>query len=363
MSQQPARVLAPEAPDANARRARIGEPPSGISTKTAGPLEATFSARDLDQAMALAKRALGPDALIVSSRRIDVPGRPTRFEVHATLGGMPEMSAPAIAPDAGDARLSAVLPRVPSLLERVLRDNDVPAGFAREIAEQEGRPARSLAELRTSLCAILRARVGFGDRTASARIVALVGPTGVGKTTTIAKLAARDALLHRRRVVLVSMDDYRVGGADQLASFADLIGVPFAAASDPASLAQVLAAYAWADRIYVDTAGRSPRDHAAMERMAQTLASAGAAVALAIPANARSTELGKILQQHAPLAPCALVVTKLDEAELVGGALLAALSSQMPIAHFTTGQRVPEDIEAASAEKLTSFLLGEGVIT
>lgn len=325
------------------------------------PVEAVFSARDLEHAMALVKRSLGPDALIVSSRRVERPGVTPRFEVRATLGAAPGEASTleSVEADASD-RVSQVLPRTPTLLERVLVDNDVPALFARELASIEPRPARSLAELRTSLVAILRARIGFGDRTAGARIVGLCGPTGVGKTTTIAKLAARDALVNRRRVVLISMDDYRVGGADQLARFAELMDVPFAVATDATSLDAAIARYPFADRVYVDTAGRSPRDTSAIDRTATTLSAVGAATLIALPASVRSAELSKILAQHAGLAPRGIVMTKLDEAELVGGALSAALASGLPLVHFATGQRVPEDLEPASAERLASMLLGEG---
>jgi flagellar biosynthesis protein FlhF len=331
---------------------------SQAAAATKPDVEATFAAQDLEQAMALAKRALGPDALIVSSRRVERVGKPPRFEVRATLGQPPDPTYEPSAHESGE-RITAVVPRNITLLERVLRDNDVPSQFARELAEQEGRPARSLAELRTTLVRILRARVGFGDRTAQARIIALAGPTGVGKTTTIAKLAARDALVNRRKVALISCDDYRVGGADQLARFAELMDVPFAAASDAASLANAVAWAPFAERIYIDTAGRSPRDIEAMQQMASALASVGAAVMLCVPASVRSQELGRVLQQHAPLGPHALSITKLDEAELVGGALVGALASGLPLAFFANGQRVPEDLEPATAERLAAMLLGE----
>jgi len=278
------------------------------------------------------------------------------------LGGAPEDAVLTPSSMESGERITAVLPRQQTLIERVLRENDVSPIHARELADLETRPARSLAELRLSIVTILRSRVGFGDRTAAARVVALAGPTGVGKTTTIAKLAARDALVHRRRVVLISMDDYRIGGADQLAKFAELMDVPFAVASDPASLVATIARFPFADRIYVDTAGRSPRDADAIVKTAAALASVSAAVALVLPACIRTQELTKVLQQHAPLSPCSLIITKLDEAEVVGGVLVAPLASGMPLAYFATGQRVPEDLEAASAEKLASLLLGEGAL-
>lgn len=322
-------------------------------------LEATFVADSVDDAIALAKRALGPDALIVHSRRIEREGRRARFEIRAAVGDVDPASLFA-REDAGPTAVEA--PRTTTLLERLLRDNDVPTEDARNLALTEKRPSRSLAEVRAALVRLLRERVGWGDRTANARVIAVVGPTGVGKTTTIAKLAARDALVHHRRVALISADDYRLGGADQLARFAELMDVPFAVASDPASLVSALSRFMLADRIYIDTAGRSPRSPGAHAQLAAMLASAGAATLLCLSAATRSQELLAILAQHAGFEPQAIVTTKLDEAELVGAPLVAALRTGLPLAHFATGQRVPEDLEGASAERLASLLLGEQVV-
>jgi flagellar biosynthesis GTPase FlhF len=334
----------------------------GVAPRTREPssVEAIFVADSVDDAVNLAKRALGSEALIVSSRRIEREGRKPRFEIRAATGEVDPTIARELREDPPGLLLDA--PRATTLLERLLRDNDVPAEDARDLALQERRASRSLADVRSAMIRILRERVGWGDRTASARVVAVVGPTGVGKTTTIAKLAARDALVHGRRVALISADDYRLGGADQLARFAELMDVPFAVASDPASLVAALSRFMLADRIYIDTAGRSPRSPGAHAQLAAMLSSAGAATLLCISAATRSQELLTILGQHASFEPQAIVTTKLDEAELVGAPLVAALRTSLPLAHFATGQRVPEDIEAASPERLASLLLGEQVI-
>jgi flagellar biosynthesis GTPase FlhF len=323
-----------------------------------GTLEATFVADSLEDAVSLAKRALGPDAMIVRSRRIDRDGKRPRFEICAAVGDVDPASL-LVGEAAGPVPFET--PRATTLLERLLRDNDIPAEDARNLALTEKRPSRSLSEVRAALVRLLREQVGWGDPTARSRIIAVVGPTGVGKTTTIAKLAARDALVHHRRVALVSADDYRLGGADQLARFAELMDVPFAVASDPASLVNALSRFALADRIYVDTAGRSPRSPGGHAQLAAMLSSAGAATLLGLSAATRSQELLGILAQHAGFEPRAIITTKLDEAELVGAPLLAALRTGLPLAHFATGQRVPEDLELASPERLASLLLGEQV--
>lgn len=331
--------------------------------------EATFSAKRLDDAMALVKRALGPDALILSSRRIDEQGG-SRFEVRA---------APGFTRSAVEASSEAPLSSLPlptfdeedgpptrnersmNPLERILRDNEVDADHVRELLKNAPVP-RSFREVRELLLLSLRKRVGFGDR-AKARVTALVGPTGVGKTTTIAKLAARDALIRGLRVALISLDDYRIGGAEQLGKFAELMEVPFELARDARGLKDALARHGSADRVYIDTAGRGPRDVRAHAELASLLGATRekTGILLTLSASTRRRELEQVIQRHEGFPLTGLVVTKLDEALYVGGSLSAALRTNLPIAWLTNGQRVPEDIEAASAELLASALIGEEV--
>jgi flagellar biosynthesis protein FlhF len=195
------------------------------------------------------------------------------------------------------------------------------------------------------------------------RVVALVGPTGVGKTTTLAKLAAKAALIDRRRVGLISVDDYRIAGAEQLGRYADLIGVPMEVAHDARSLEVALRRLADADLILVDTAGRSPRDTDATRRTAETLhgAQEGVEVQLCVAAATGHAELRVTVEQNAVLRPRKLLITKLDEAVRHGGIVGAQVMAGLPLTYFTTGQRVPEDIEVASPERVASLLIGESL--
>lgn len=341
-------------------------PPPSVRLPAGPKSEAVFTARSAELALALVKRALGPDALVVSSRALG-EGADACFQVHATsaAGGFAS----------GAGLLEPAPPRSPptlGVLERILREHDVPAALARALVlRTEARLAAGSTSGR--LVSLLRTGIGFGDSAlATARVVALVGPTGVGKTTTIAKLAARDALIHGRRVGLVSLDNHRVGGAEQLSRYAELIGIPFEVASDVAGLRAALARMSSADRVYIDTAGRAPRERSAHVELLGRLAGGGAgvAVALCVPAASRSTELAAVLEAHVDAAagfgsprgslrPRALIVTKLDEAVLVGAAIAAAVATELPIAWLTTGQRVPEDLELATAERLARALAPE----
>lgn len=194
-----------------------------------------------------------------------------------------------------------------------------------------------------------------------ARVVALVGPTGVGKTTTVAKLASLAALVERRKVALITMDTYRVGGVEQLRRFAALIGVPLSVAGDGASLRQALEEHRDADLILIDTAGRSPKQPGALDAMAGAFARAGEPIQvhLVLAAANRLRELEATLRHYEGLGPECLVFTKTDEAWGGGAVLEACTRASLPVSFVCTGQRVPEDIAPASAAWLAAFVLGQ----
>jgi flagellar biosynthesis protein FlhF len=191
-------------------------------------------------------------------------------------------------------------------------------------------------------------------------IVMLVGPTGAGKTTTIAKLATRAALIDGRRVGLITLDNYRVGGVDQIRTFADLIGVPLQVAETPAALAGLIDPDC--DLTLIDTAGRSPRDRAAIEELALHIEGLDIEVHLVIPAGATGPQVDELAQRYSPLGPVRLLFTKLDECNHAPELALAPARTRLPITWVTTGQAVPEDIEqptSARVLELASSGLGD----
>src|SRR5262249_28817387 len=155
------------------------------------------------------------------------------------------------------------------------------------------------------------------------RVVALIGPTGVGKTTTIAKLAARAALVERKRVAIVTLDAYRVGGEEQVRTFADLMGVPLHLVTDPADLGAKLDELRRNhDRIFIDTSGHSPRDTASIKVLENAFAKAGQTAAievhLTVPAGLPVSTVESIFRRYRALNPARLLFTKLDEADDLG---------------------------------------------
>ncbi len=185
-------------------------------------------------------------------------------------------------------------------------------------------------------------------------IVALVGPTGVGKTTTIAKLAARSVLrFGTDNVALVSTDHYRIGAGAQLEHYARLLGVPVFSADDAPSLQQVLTRVGDRRCVFVDTAGMSARD-TRLNRQMQILRDArhDLRTCLVIAANAHAQAIDMAVQAYLPLQPRSAIVTKLDEAPSLGGVFSALIRNQLTLDYTTDGQRVPEDIATADARAL-----------
>ena len=180
-------------------------------------------------------------------------------------------------------------------------------------------------------------------------IVAIVGPTGVGKTTTIAKLAARWALRHRSTgLAIVSTDGYRIGAREQLQTYARILGCPLHAADSGRELAQVLERLRGKQLVLIDTAGVGPRDARLGEQLATLRQGAPkAGVMLALPAQGEAHALQEITAAFAPLKPRACILTKVDEAASFGAALSTAVRHRLPIAWLCNGQRVPEDVHSA----------------
>lgn len=186
--------------------------------------------------------------------------------------------------------------------------------------------------------------------------VMLVGPTGAGKTTTIAKIAARAALIDGRRVGLITLDNYRVGGIEQIRMFAELIGIPLEVADSPDQLADLLDPSH--DLTLIDTAGRSPRDAAAIAELAGHLTGLAIEVHLVIPAGSSAAQIDELITRYRALAPARLLFTKLDECDRAPEVALAPARSRLPITWVTTGQAVPEDIEQPSPARLLEIASG-----
>jgi len=189
-------------------------------------------------------------------------------------------------------------------------------------------------------------------------VMALVGPTGVGKTTTLAKLASIMALKKKKKVALLTMDTFRIAAVDQLRRYADIIGVPVSVAETPEEVQRLLREYKDKDLILIDTAGRGRGDTEQMQKL-HALAGLDVNVKfnLVLSVNTRDAYLYDTVRRFGGVNIDSITFTKLDESPEFGPILNTVLYSGKPLAFFTDGQRVPEDIEAASSKRLESLFL------
>ncbi len=191
------------------------------------------------------------------------------------------------------------------------------------------------------------------------RLVALVGPTGVGKTTTIAKLAANFRLRDRRRVGLITVDTYRIAAVDQLRTYADIIDLPMEVVSTPREMREAVQRLSNLDLILLDTAGRSPKDEVKIQELKSMLAEARAdEVHLVLSSVTGTAALKKTAERFMPVGVTALILTKQDEATGLGNLLPLLRSCGLPLSYTTNGQNVPDDIDDANQRKLARIVLG-----
>ena len=191
------------------------------------------------------------------------------------------------------------------------------------------------------------------------RLVALVGPTGVGKTTTIAKLAANYHLKEKHRVGLITVDTYRIAAVEQLRTYADIIDLPMQVVSTPREMREAVGRMENLDMILLDTAGRSPKDEVRIQELRAFLTEADAdEVHLVLSSMASARVLEQTAERFAAVGTTSLILTKLDEATGLGNILPLVRTSRLPLSYLTNGQNVPDDIEVAESMRVARLILG-----
>ncbi len=239
---------------------------------------------------------------------------------------------------------------------------DATISFAASMGDASGRGTPWLEHLQRTVGRELRIgspiRTQAGDR----RVVALVGPTGVGKTTTVAKLAAGFRIEARRRVGLLTIDTFRIAAVQQLRAYAEIMDLPMEVVEKPEQMRPALDRLGDLDLVLIDTAGRSPRSDARIDQLVELLRSAQpdeTHLVLSCASSAASIETA--LRGFAPVRPTAAILTKLDETPQTAAVISAVVASDhsegVPLSYLTNGQQVPDDIATADAESLLSRLL------
>ncbi len=191
------------------------------------------------------------------------------------------------------------------------------------------------------------------------RIIILAGPTGVGKTTTLAKLAAIFSLRYDMNVGLITEDTYRIAAAEQLKTYAEILGIPLRVIYSPEEVTEALNLYSEKDVVFIDTAGKSPNDQSDKEILTQLINLSGSKeVFLVISSTTDYKNCKKIIDKYNFLNDYKLIFTKLDETENMGIVFDVCKISGKSISYFTIGQNVPDDIELADPHKIVNKLMG-----
>ncbi len=375
----------------------------------------TYRARSIQDALRLIRDDLGPDAAVLHTREVSagmlggifggrqievtastevkVPSRlPNELQVSATPANSPaaETAIPSTPKNNTRSRLRAHLAAdsSPSLVDQLssrdsvktqrtaawfelftnLVDSGLADSHARELLETvkrriDPRDAGDLLALQSQLARVveesLRVRGAIQLSPGRANVVALVGPTGVGKTTTIAKLAANFRLADKCRVGLITVDTYRIAAVEQLRTYAEIMDLPMEVVATPREMQTAVERFADLDLVLIDTAGRSPRDTAHIQELRAMLSEADPDETHLVLSSVTSGEsLQRSVDQFREVGATHLVLTKTDEAAGLGSLLPLLRRCELPVSYITNGQNVPQDIEAARKRELAKILVG-----
>jgi flagellar biosynthesis protein FlhF len=370
----------------------------------------TFRAASLQDALEQIRQQMGPDASVLHTRQVrdgwmgwlgrtyvevtaglrDAVESPTSVGVnrHAEIDTRPATQPASVMmlqrtsyPQGATANRETDLPiQLQAYREELLavgvsvattdRWLSATASFAANLGDSPSGTASSgtpwLEHLQRSVARELRIGSPIRTQPGDRRVVALVGPTGVGKTTTVAKLAAGFRIEARRRVGLLTIDTFRIAAVQQLKAYAEIMDLPMEVVEKPNQMQPALERMGDVDLVLIDTAGRSPRSDARIEQLVELLRSAQPdETHLVLSATSSRSTIQSAIRGFAPVRPTAAILTKLDESPYTAGVLSAIVAtdrfSGVPLSYTTNGQQVPDDISTADPESLLSRLLPERV--
>ncbi len=358
----------------------------------------SYFAGTVEAAMALAREELGPDAMLVHSKRTtpetrhigqyevvfalpqdetrEQPERPAAPPTFKQIFGSGRESAiekltleleslkkridsmtGAFAPPVVAAPQSAPSPRKSPALE-ILQDAGLDRLLAETIAKEVDAADDIGASLRQSLAGRVQVDPTLGVAGSSRRIVALVGPSGAGKTTTLVKLATRYGLTSRRSVQIITTDVFRVGGAEHLRLYASILGLSYQAVETPRALAQALEEQSRKDLIFIDTPALGGREVPEARELAEYIANdPDIDVHVVLPASCKGSDLSRAIDRYRIFKPDKLIFTRLDETDRCGSLINLCWETSKPLSFLTRGDQIPEDLEPASVSRILDTVL------
>ena len=341
-----------------------------------------FRRETVQEALRAAREELGPGALVLSTRIVAAPGARGWFgrrQVEVTAAAeRPQVSdlrqVPREDPDEvrnrglhleigndpqhSNSRVRKREQRAVASLAAQLQATGLDPTLAHDVANAHPTPHRrgaTVVNLRKTLADQLATLAAHDDSYAPVEV--FVGPPGVGKTTTIAKIASQERARGGARLGLVAADGFRVGAVEQLRLYADILDAPLTVARTPDELARAIDE---ARRpLLVDTAGRSPQDDVSREMLRVLAGRSGVRTHLVLAASTTAELVRRALGRFAEAHPSRLIITKLDEAESLAPIVGVLREQQIPISYLGTGQNVPDDLERATAPALAAWVAGD----
>jgi flagellar biosynthesis protein FlhF len=362
-----------------------------------------FEGRTMSEAVAKVRRKLGPDAILLHTgvaRRGGMLGLFGRkvVEIIATrdaraiVRGPLASPAPSRRPDAEHRQLEQRLGRMQKALDNLLKQRDRTAS-TRELApalgeiyqqlvngdvtaeladalmrrleddlssEQLKDPTAVRERLRTYIARLIGSGSPIALRDGELTRIAMVGPTGTGKTTTVAKIAAHFRLRESKRVALITCDTYRIAAVEQLQRYAQLLGVPCRAVHTPADVRRAVADFGEFDLLIMDTMGRSHRHDRHINELREFVdALQPHETHLLLSMTGRTRNLAAVVQSFDRLAISRVIFSKADESGAFGLILSIVAGMGKGVSYITTGQEVPDDIEVGRPSRIARLILGE----